>query len=99
MEINPEDPVALGGFSDTKEIGYLETPYEPRTNGVTYTNPAPGSLLITEGENSYLCVTVLANGKMALLLFKDRTLVEKIAAMNTFQLLFDDDNTVVGVVE
>ena len=88
-----------GQAAQTRDEGYMDSPYEPRTNGVTYTNPAPGALPITEGENGYYCATVLANGNIAYLLFKDRALADKVAQMTTFQLIFDDYNTVVGIVE
>jgi len=88
-----------GQGEQTREEGYVQQPYVPRTNGKTYTNPAPGALPITEGQNGYLCVTVIADGKMAPLLFKDRALAEEVAQMTTFQLLFDDYNTAVGIVK
>ena len=90
---------ASGQEPQTREEGYIEQPYVPKTNGKTYVNPAPGSLPVTEGQNGYLCMTVLLDGKMAPLLFKDRALAERVATMDTFRLLFDDYNTVVGIVE
>ena len=90
---------ASGQAPQTREDGYLQQPYVPATNGKTYVNPAPGALPIEEGQNGYLCITVLCDGKMAPLLLRDRALAEKIAQLSTFQPLFDDYNTVVGVVE
>ena len=88
-----------GQPSQEKAEGYMSTPYEPRTNGHTYLNPAPGALPITEGENGYWCMDLLYNGKIARILTRDKALADTIAAMDTVQLYFDDYNVAVGIVE
>lgn len=90
---------ASGQEAQEKLEGYMSVPYEPKTNGYTYLNPAPGKLTITEGANGYFYFDLLYNGKMARILVRDEALANEIAARESVQLLFDDYNVAVGIVE
>ena len=89
---------ASGQQPQEKAEGYMSTPYEPKTNGRTYLNPAPGSLPITEGENGYWYFDLLYNSQVARILVRDKALAEEIAQMPSVQLVFDDYNVAVDIV-
>lgn len=88
---------ASGQQPQEKAEGYMSTPYEPKTNGHTYMNPAPGSLPITEGENGYWYFDLLYNNQVARILVRDKALADQIAQMPSVQLVFDDYNVAVGI--
>ena len=90
---------ASGQEAQQKAEGYLSTPYEPKTNGVTYQNPAPGALEIYEGENGYWFFELLHNSRFVRFLVRDKALAEEIAQMPSVQMIFDDYNVVVGIVK
>ena len=89
---------ASGQQPQEKAEGYMSTPYEPKTNGRTYLNPAPGSLPITEGENGYWYFDLLYNNQVARILVRDKALAEEIAQMPSVQLVFDDYIVAVDIV-
>ena len=82
-----------------KAEGYMSTPYEPKTNGITYQNPAPGAMTIYEGENGYWYFELLHNSRLVRFLVRDKSLAEEISQMSSVQMLFDDYNVVVGIVK
>jgi hypothetical protein len=90
---------ASGQAAQEKVEGYMSTPYEPRANGISYMNPAPGSISVVECENGYWGVDLLYNNKVARILMRDKEMAEKIVNMPTVQFLFDDYNVAVSIVE
>lgn len=90
---------ASGQSPQEKAEGYMSVPFEPFTNGYTYINPAPGSLVVTKGSNGYWYFDLLYNNQPARILVRDEALANQIAGMATVQLYFDDYNVAVGIVE
>jgi hypothetical protein len=77
----------------------MSTPYEPKANGISYMNPAPGSLPVVDCENDYWGLDLLYNGQIVRILLRDKALAEQVINMPSVQFLFDDYNVAVAIVK
>lgn len=83
-----------------KPDGYLQPVFVPATDGVTYTNPAPGKTdAYTQVANGYYSFQLVNPSGTKTLLSRDSALIEKILGCEELQLIFDEQNVVVDIVQ
>lgn len=89
-----------GYQSPEKAQDYYQAPFEPKSDGNVYINPAPG---VTDNykaaKNDFFAFQMLFNGKVKNFLCKDEALVKQILAMNEAKFLVDEQNVVVGLAD
>ena len=99
MDMMDKTFAASGQAAQEKAEGYMSTPYEPKANGISYMNPAPGSLPVVDCENDYWGLDLLYNGQIVRILLRDKALAEQVINMPSVQFLFDDYNVAVAIVK
>ena len=69
------------------------------TDGVTYVNPTPGAASnIKAVANGFYQVCLYKNGtEMKIMLAKDQATAEAVMALESMQLLFDEQNVIIGI--
>lgn len=90
---------ANGPAPAAKGDGYFTPEFVPFTDGVTYTNPAPGQLdACAEVANGFYQL-MLMDGRMntKIMLAKDRATAEAVLAQETVKLMFNEQNVIVGI--
>lgn len=91
---------ASGNEKQEKPEGYLQPEFVPATDGKTYTNPIPGKL---DGyravNNGFFALQLLDSMNIKNILTKSEDVAKQILEKTTVQLIFDEQNVVVGVVE
>lgn len=90
---------AAGGYEETeKEPGYITPEFVPVSDGVEYMNPTPGDLTAyREVANGFYQLTLLKDGRVKMMLAKDKAAAEKVLAQTNMKLLFDEQNLIVDV--
>lgn len=83
-----------------KGDGYLTPEFVPVTDGITYLNPAPGTTTnYTEVANGFYQLALFKNGTdLKIMLAKDKATAEAVLAKDTMQLIFNEQNVIVGIV-
>ena len=92
---------ATGGTPQEKAEGYVEPEFVPYTDGIEYTNPAPGQMsLFTAVKRGYYACTLVCENGAKYLLVENEELAEKISKTKTpMKLLFNEQKIVVGIAE
>jgi hypothetical protein len=88
-----------GAAPAEKGEGYLTPEFVPVTDGVTYVNPTPGATSnIKAVANGFYQVCLYKNGtEMKIMLAKDQATAEAVMALESMQLIFDEQNVIVGI--
>lgn len=98
-----EDLFNRSGITEVKDKGegYLATPVEPKTDGVTYTimRGGTGSGYRAVANGFFALSAITPDAKIKNLLTRDEETAKKILEHETAQLIFDYQGVVVGVVE
>jgi hypothetical protein len=83
-----------------KAEDYYQAEFVPKTDGKTYTNPAPGDTgRYTTAQNDFFAFQMLNNGKLKNFLCKDEALVKQILELSEVKVIFDVQGVVVGIAE
>ena len=92
---------ASGSAVQEKAEGYVEPEFVPATDGVTYTNPAPGKMsFFTPVENGYYSCTMVTDKGTKYLLIENKELAEQICqTKEPMQFLFNEQKIIVGIVQ
>ncbi len=85
-----------GQTKKEKPEGYIMD-HSPKSNGRTYTNP--GTSIPYAVNNGHYQVQLLEGPSLKTFLVKDRELAENILSRDTVELLFNEQNMVVGIAE
>ncbi len=80
--------------------GYVTQPFEPYTDGIVYTNPSVGDLSVLQQSamDHYPLMLVSSAGPKNVVI-ETKELAEQLIGMESFKLLFDERNIVVGIAE
>lgn len=91
---------AEGELPAEKGDGYLTPEFTPTTDGITYYNLTPGVTANTkEVENGFYQLCLYQDGtKMKIMLAKDQATAEAVLQLETMQLIFDEQNVIIGIV-
>lgn len=83
-----------------KGEGYLTPEFVPASDGISYLNPTPGVLTnCKEVANGFYQICLFKGGtEMKIMLAKDKATAEAVLALGTMELIFDEQNVIVGIV-
>lgn len=83
-----------------KAEGYIQPEFVPKTDGKTYINPVPGKLDGCKAvNNGFYALQLLDGTNIKNILTIDEATAQKVLAKTEVQLIFNEQNVVVGVVE
>lgn len=83
-----------------KPTDYYQAAFEPKTNGKTYSIIDPGNTgMYTAAQNNFFAFQVLDGSSIKNLLCSDEELTRQILSKTQVQLVFNEQNVVVGIVE
>ena len=83
-----------------KAADYYQAEFQPKTDGITYTNPTPGDLTQYKAvKNDFFAFQVINNGVLKNMLCNDEELVKKILMQTEIKFLFNEQSVVVGIAE
>lgn len=86
-------------IKEKPEIVY-QKPFEPATDGKTYTNPDPGNTSNYKAvNNGFFAIQLLDGANIKNILTRDEDTAKKVLEQTSMQLIFDVQGVVVGVVE
>lgn len=89
-----------GGEPTEKPAGYVRDPFVPKSDGVVYQVPAPGNLdNYTAVKNDFYVFYLMSGTSMKNMLCRDPELIKQILSKTTVELLFNEQNVVVGIKE
>ena len=96
-----EQFAASGNEKQEKPEGYITPEFVPTTDGKTYVNPVPGKLDAYQAVNNGFFALQLLEGATTFknILAIDEATAQKILAKDSMQLIFNEQNVVVGIVE
>jgi len=95
-----EQFAASGNEKQEKPEGYLQPEFVPKTDGKTYTNPAPGNANAYRAvNNGFYAMQLLEGTSIKNILTISEDVAKEINALTTMQLIFNEQNVVVGVVK
>lgn len=91
---------ASGNVEAEKDEGYITPEFVPVSNGVSYVNPAAGdTTAYTQVENGFCQIVLLEGTTIKRLLTLNEEVAAEVLAQSTVQLLFNEQNVVVGVAQ
>ena len=83
-----------------KAADYYQGEFTPKTDGVTYINPAPGDMSLYKAvKNGFFAFQVINNGVIKNMLCNDEALVKEILSKTEIKFLFNEQSVVVGIAE
>lgn len=83
-----------------KAQDYYQAAFEPKSDGVIYLVTDPGNLgNYKVVENNFCAFQLIAGSKIKNMLCNDAELTKQILAKTQVELLFNEQNVVVGIVE
>lgn len=89
---------AAGYTAVEKGEGYVTPEFVPKTNGITYVNPKPGDLSSIQAvDNGFYRLYLFEGTTLKTMLAKDQATAEKVLALESMQLLFNEQNVIVDV--
>ena len=89
-----------GYQASEKPADYYQADFEPKSDGKVYQVMDPGNTgKYTAAENNFYAFQVLNGISIKNMLCKDEDLVKQILSKTTVELLFDEQNVVVGIKE
>ncbi len=95
-----EQFAASGNQKQEKPEGYIQPEFVPKTDGKTYTNPVPGKL---DGyravNNGFFALQLLEGMNIKNILTISEEVAKEVLAQTTVQLIFNEQNVVVGIVK
>ncbi|MBR4863762.1 MAG: hypothetical protein IKU07_04235 [Oscillospiraceae bacterium] len=95
-----EQFAASGNEKQEKPEGYLQPEFVPATDGKTYTNPVPGKLDNYRAvNNGFFSLQLLEGTNIKNILTNSEDVAKEILAGSSMQLIFNEQNVVVGVVK
>lgn len=92
---------ASGNEKQEKPEGYIHSEFVPATDGKTYINPVPGKTDAYRAvNNGFFALQLLVDGtNIKNILTNDEAVAQQILAKDSMQLIFNEQNVVVGIVE
>ena len=95
-----EDIFAQSGAEKVeKPAGYVTPEFVPSSDGLTYTNPSPGSWdQCREVKNGFYSIPMLQGSNFKTMLCLDKSVAEKVVAATNMQLVFNEQNVIVDVI-
>ena len=80
--------------------GYVTQSFKPYTDGIVYTNPSVGDLsALQESAMKHYPLMLVSSAGPKNVVIETKELAEQLIGMESFKLLFDERNIVVGIAE
>ena len=89
-----------GGYAEQeKQEGYVTPEFVPASDGTVYINPYGGDLTRTsEVQNGFYSLLLVKNGNPKKMLAIDKATAEKALALETMELVLNEQNVIVDVI-